>query len=276
MEHHVDWPLVVRHESYRKATSTGNHCHADFYALYVIRGGRGIHIVDGIASAVRRGDVYLLCPGAIHSYRDYRDLEIDAFYFSSDLFDEGQHEILAGMRGFWPLMQSPDATKFHLSQQNWHQLEIEIENLRAEWSDNSPAGSRLLRDGFFRFLVMLARWRRPETEQLSTNTGNHSIAIAEILGMIESDLSKDWTIKNLSARCFLSPRRFCELFRQQTGDSPAHYLARLRLEKAQFLIESGNASLSQIARECGFADGAHLSRAFSRAFGIAPSKWKKR
>jgi len=275
MRHHADWPLVVRHESYPKGSSTGSHHHSDFYALYVIRSGKAIHVIDGNPSAVRRGDVYLLCPDAIHAYRDYRNLEIDAFYFSSELFDENQREILAQMSGFWPLMQSPDATKFHLSPQNWQQLEFEIENLRAEWSDNSPAASRLLRDGFFRFLVLLARWRKPETRPESESSPIHSAAIAEVLSAIESDLTKDWTIKTLAARCFLSPRRFCDLFRQHTGDSPAHYLSRLRLEKAQFLIETGDFSLSQIARECGFADGAHLSRVFSQAFGIAPSRWKK-
>lgn len=280
---HADWPLLVRHESYSKGRTTGLHQHLDFYALYVIRSGKGVHVIDDIPSAVRTGDIYLLCPGAIHAYREYQNLEIDAFYFSVELFDEGQRAILTGMQGFWPLMHSPDTTRFHLSRENWQQLEREIESLRAEWCDDSPAASRLLRDGFFRFLVMLARWRKPEDTSFSREHAarveaapNVSAAIAEVLSAIESDLSKDWTIKNLAARCFLSPRRFSELFRQQTGDSPAHYLARLRLEKSKFLVETSSLSLSQIARECGFADGAHLSRTFSQAFGVAPSQWRKR
>jgi transcriptional regulator GlxA family with amidase domain len=43
-----------------------------------------------------------------------------------------------------------------------------------------------------------------------------------------------------------------------------------RLEKAQALLQETDMPLASIAMECGFADQAHLTNAFSKQFGSPP------
>jgi mannose-6-phosphate isomerase-like protein (cupin superfamily) len=73
--------LLVRREYFHDNDYSGLHCHEDFYALYVVRGGKGTHVINGHPYAMARGDVYIMAPGAVHTYRDYRNLEGDAFTF---------------------------------------------------------------------------------------------------------------------------------------------------------------------------------------------------
>jgi transcriptional regulator GlxA family with amidase domain len=50
---------------------------------------------------------------------------------------------------------------------------------------------------------------------------------------------------------------------------------RRRMERAQGLMLTSNASLAHIALECGFADQAHLSRLFLQFTGESPASWRR-
>ena len=49
---------------------------------------------------------------------------------------------------------------------------------------------------------------------------------------------------------------------------------RRRLERAQQMMLTTNASLGQIAGECGFADQAHFNKLFRRLVGESPHAWR--
>jgi AraC-like DNA-binding protein len=52
---------------------------------------------------------------------------------------------------------------------------------------------------------------------------------------------------------------------------------RLRLDRAQDLIRSSSGiKLSDVAERAGFANAAHFSRSFSKAFGVSPSTFRHR
>jgi transcriptional regulator GlxA family with amidase domain len=46
----------------------------------------------------------------------------------------------------------------------------------------------------------------------------------------------------------------------------------MRLRQADWLITTSPKSLTEIALACGFADAAHLSRNYRKAFGASPSQ----
>jgi transcriptional regulator GlxA family with amidase domain len=59
------------------------------------------------------------------------------------------------------------------------------------------------------------------------------------------------------------------------GDSPHGYVMRRRMERAQGLMLSTDASLAQIAADCGLADQAHFSKVFRRFAGESPAAWRR-
>jgi AraC family transcriptional regulator len=87
----------------------------------------------------------------------------------------------------------------------------------------------------------------------------------------------DWTIqtKHLAQLVNLSPFHFCRTFRDSFGLSPHQYVMRKRLERAQGLMLTTSASLSQIAADCGLADQAHLTKQFRKLVGESPAVWRR-
>jgi AraC family transcriptional regulator len=95
---------------------------------------------------------------------------------------------------------------------------------------------------------------------------------------LETDFARDLSLAELAAQAQLSRSHFAQAFRQLTGHAPHQYLLRVRLSHARKLLaqEDQALSLSDIAAACGFSDQAHLSRHFRRAFGTAPTAFRRR
>lgn len=82
-------------------------------------------------------------------------------------------------------------------------------------------------------------------------------------------------VERLADAACLSLRQFNRLFREQTGDTPAKAVERLRLEAAKPLIESGVESIERIAAAVGFRDPERMRRAFVRRFGHPPQALRR-
>ncbi len=63
-------------------------------------------------------------------------------------------------------------------------------------------------------------------------------------------------------------------FRLAFGTSPYRYLVMRRLDRAKALMRAGQ-PLVEAAFAAGFADQAHMTRHFRKAFGITPGQWRK-
>lgn len=76
----------------------------------------------------------------------------------------------------------------------------------------------------------------------------------------------------LAQRCGVGRRRLHQVLVRWTGTSPSDYLRQARLHQARQRLDAGE-SLAEVAAACGFADQAHFTRWFRRAFGYTPGDW---
>jgi transcriptional regulator GlxA family with amidase domain len=83
-------------------------------------------------------------------------------------------------------------------------------------------------------------------------------------------LTHPLSVEELAQAASLSPRQFSRIFRDETGQSPAKAVERLRLEAARVLMEDGRHPMEIVARDSGFADPDRMRRAFVRAYGHPP------
>lgn len=97
------------------------------------------------------------------------------------------------------------------------------------------------------------------------------LAIAYARENLRSDLS----VEALAGVARLSSRQFSRVFREQTGETPAKCIEKLRVEAARLLLETSGHPVEVIAREAGFVDRERLRQAFLRAFGKPPQAIRK-
>jgi AraC-like DNA-binding protein len=84
------------------------------------------------------------------------------------------------------------------------------------------------------------------------------------------------SLRTVAQEAGVHPVYLARVFRRRHGCPVSEYLRGLRLVEAGRLVLEGVA-LAQAAYLAGFADQAHFSRSFSRAFGFSPrSLWPAR
>lgn len=84
--------------------------------------------------------------------------------------------------------------------------------------------------------------------------------------MLDDDPAGETGLGELAGLCGLSRFHFLRMFKAATGLPPHAYQLQRRLHFARRLIRTGT-PIAEAAVDAGFADQAHLSRHFLRAYG---------
>jgi AraC-like DNA-binding protein len=100
--------------------------------------------------------------------------------------------------------------------------------------------------------------------------------IAAAIHLVHESPEEAWTVGRLAAAVAYSRSAFAVRFRELVGESPMRYVTRRRLAVAAALLERRDLGLAEVARRAGYASESSLSRAFKRAFGIAPGAYRER
>ena len=101
--------------------------------------------------------------------------------------------------------------------------------------------------------------------------------IQQAVSLMEANFASRLSREEMASAAGLCVSHFSKLFTQCIGLSPHQYLVRCRLQRAKKLLltlEEG-LSIAEVAGETGFADQAHFSRHFRRAYGASPLAFRR-
>jgi AraC family transcriptional regulator len=107
--------------------------------------------------------------------------------------------------------------------------------------------------------------RTPYCESLSPSK------LRALVDFIEQNLAAPLRLADLAATAALSQAHLARAFRNALGISLHRYVLHRRLMRAREILAAANDSVQSVATRNGFADDAHLSKAYKRAFGITPA-----
>jgi transcriptional regulator GlxA family with amidase domain len=98
----------------------------------------------------------------------------------------------------------------------------------------------------------------------------------ELWDHVRTHLRGRLSVAELARASCMSPRNFSRVFKEEVGVAPAKAVERLRVDAARAALESGGASIQQVAAACGFGNGERMRRSFLRVLGAPPSTLKRR
>jgi AraC-like DNA-binding protein len=113
--------------------------------------------------------------------------------------------------------------------------------------------------------VPLPRWGRPLRDR----------RIERALAILDSDLSKLWTVELLARAVGLSRPAFARQFVRMMKLSPMRYLAHRRMQLAAALLRESDAGLAEIAARVGYHSEFAFGRAFKRHHRVPPGVYRQ-
>lgn len=129
--------------------------------------------------------------------------------------------------------------------------------------------------------VVLLQAVRQQLAEGAFGVATHSAAMVRdpflrrALALVRADPSRVWSVNELAMQAGLSRSALAGRFIEQFGEPPKQYLARWRIALAADALLTTKDPVVRIASNVGYESEAAFNRAFKRAYGLPPSRWRK-
>lgn len=100
-------------------------------------------------------------------------------------------------------------------------------------------------------------------------------SLCEVLEWMHRHLNQDLSVAALARRVAMSERTFARRFREQTGTTPAKWVAQARIAHAQTLLETTPLSIERVAEATGYCSSITFRERFREVVGVAPLSYRK-
>ncbi len=101
-------------------------------------------------------------------------------------------------------------------------------------------------------------------------------AVATAVRYIEDNYFNPFDVSELSKQLNYSRAYFSTLFKNQTGETPYHYLNKIRMEHAKEYLKISKKPIEEIAFSVGFSSLDRFSTLFKKYEGVSPLAFRKK
>ncbi len=98
--------------------------------------------------------------------------------------------------------------------------------------------------------------------------------VSGALAYLSDHYAQSPSLPKVARHVHTSPFHFHRLFSKQVGISPKHYVLRMQLQIAKWLLRSSRLPIGRIADKTGFASHGHFTATFHRTVGCSPTHYR--
>lgn len=270
--HENDFPLAV-------------HFH-DFYEINIITEGSGTHIIGQNSFPALMGDVFIIPPHIPHGYEEAPAQRLKILHILlSKKFMLEYESILKNINGYSlffniePQLRKNNNIKMFANINNAEFIYYlhEINKLLAfcEGHIGDPLNETNKNVKILNLICDLAVSLISGSNTLPQDSVPALPDLLHVLAYIENNFAEDVTLADLSRVANMSRSTLLKQFAKLCKCSPSDYLLTIRVENSCKMLEHTDASISQIAQDCGFYDSSHFSKMFYRVKNVLPKDYRK-
>ena len=228
--------------------------HVQWTEINYVVGGSAEYTVNGVRYKVRKGDLLCTQKDTLRSFFTYPDDLMECYCVSGPVYDASFNEIPLP----FPFLSHVGVQQDILSM---------YRNLDSTWVTREP-GYELKARG----LYMMILQRFLELIFFGEKTKHYNIRVRKAIKYIIEHYSEDLSVQAVGSKVGLSASYFGSIFKKQTGASFHQFLNKIRLNRAEDILKSGECNVSEVAWACGFSDPFYFSKVYKENNGISPSQ----
>ena len=245
----------------------------EFSELILVVRGRAEHRVGMRYFPLEEGDVLIVHPGTVDSFSNLVDFEVVVVIYDASaplpaleganlpliefLYPRDGHEF----DPLKPVLRIPVNDRA-LCENLVRRLSYETHRKRLGRNIIIPLM-------FTELVVYLARGDSTEEEK------EQLWLVQPAVEYLHVHYRKPLDLKKLSQISGMSERSLFRHFQRTLGMSPNHYLWTIRIQKACELLKQTHSGIGEIALQCGFCDGNHLTKVFRSVTGTTPFQFRR-
>ncbi|SES86799.1 Transcriptional regulator GlxA family, contains an amidase domain and an AraC-type DNA-binding HTH domain [Marinobacter segnicrescens] len=101
-------------------------------------------------------------------------------------------------------------------------------------------------------------------------------AVLKVQHWLQATGAREASLESMARQAGLEQRTLLRRFQKATGMTTGEYCQRLRISKAQELLQSSGLPVESVAWEVGYADPGAFRKVFSRIVGLKPGDYRRR
>lgn len=258
----------IRRDAYFRMGESHYH---PYYELYYLLSGQCRVFISHSIYHLFPGDMILIPPGILHKmlYETALPAERITLTFTPEYtvsFRDSCTDV------FWQHIFSRSKLTLPTSLRgNFIQL---VEQLESETISPDAYSNIQIKSLLYQLLTLIGRCQ--DSSQPPQILDETQTAIQESARFIYEHYEEGITLSDAALIAHMSPSYFSKKFKESTGFGFKEYLIHLRLQKAAQLLQTTDASITEIAGLCGFADGNYFGDAFRKNYGCSPRAFRIR
>jgi AraC-like DNA-binding protein len=99
--------------------------------------------------------------------------------------------------------------------------------------------------------------------------------IARAVAYLADNYAQAPSLTDVAKAVSTSPFHFHRLFSREVGLSPKHFLLRMQLQMAKWMLRASRTPIGDIASHTGFASHGHFTATFHRLVGVSPTEYRE-
>ena len=244
-----------------KVDGIGKNYHHRF-ELVVVAEKSGPVRIDQTSFLIESGEAALIFPNQFHHYQDVSVGESDWLILTFDLH---RSDLVEALRNSPRTLDQDGISR--------------IETLIREFTEPRGTAPDTLAISFqlSRLLVhLLGCSELPDDRRnIHSSTSARDVILEKVNLYIRERLNQAVTISDVALALGYSVSHLRAVFRDRLGVSLGRYMREARLSEAAQLLQGSQMNVSEIGEKCGFESLYAFSRAFRKAYGIAPRAYRQ-
>lgn len=252
------------------------HWHGEFEIDYVLQ-GKGDFICGDEHFPVSHGDVIMISPNMLHAAYPSSNMNLHyiAFVFHANMLGLESND-RSSTHCIRPLIsgQLRVNMKYDLGHPDYSVIHSLTETIISCANKNNPYDDLLLKS-----VLLQLYWYFEKSNNLSffqSNDISYSSLIRPALEHMTYCYMDSITIKELAAKCAISPSHFMNSFKKAVGCSAIEFLTHLRVKTACTALTETTDDISNISYCCGFSNLSNFNKQFKKITGSSPREYRKR
>ncbi|RQM50321.1 AraC family transcriptional regulator [Paraburkholderia bannensis] len=257
--------IEVRAIADGRKVSYGRHAHSTF-SIGAVTGGHSTYLNGNTLQHIGAGSVVIINANVVHACNPAADeaWAYRMFYVDVDWLAKLQRELGCGAQdGLRPFEQTltRDPALFAGLNALYDMLVDPHEDYaRKEYAVKA-------------YFTALHRSLYPAMQPAPLAAREPDARLARAAEFIDGNYTRALKLDEICAAADLSPSHLIRAFREQYGMTPHAYVVNRRIEFSRAQLRRGHA-IADVAAEAGFADQAHLQRAFRQFVAATPGQYR--
>lgn len=246
----------------------------DYYLIHVVLYGEGTFETLGETHKLGAGDAFVIFPDILVKYQASMEQPWKYIWigFSGELVELALSEV--GI--------TPDHAVIRGCRLSW--MQRRYKRLRAALEGNQkPALGNLEASGWLRIILYelsKTMWGERVSEQSTESDQeqrSHPLPyrrIDQAIRLMTLQYAHPLTIDGIARTVSYHRSHLTRLFKETTGMSPMQFLFKVRMKKAEELLE-GDLTIAQIASSVGYNDPLFFTKQFRKWNGMSPTEYRR-